>query len=363
MRILIRADAGPAIGVGHVMRCFALAQVAATKGPVSLATASSLPGGLAERLRRDAVVLHEIDEPPGSPADARATGDLAGRLGADWIVVDGYPFGPSYVGALRRAGTRVLQFDDDAAAPTFAADIILNQNCHATAADYTGRVSGRAQVLAGPRFAQIRREFMAWRGWVRAIAPIGRRVLVTLGGADPAGLTARIVEALAPLGGDLEVTVLAGSANPKREAIERQAAVSGGSLRIEGSTDSMASLMAWADVALMAGGATCWEAAFMGLPALASILVDHQRAVVEAVAARGVCENLGAAADLEPDVIRQRTLALLADAPARAEMSARGRELIDGRGSQRVVDVLLRELASEFPGPQEAQAHGGDARG
>ena len=38
---------------------------------------------------------------PGSKEDAQQTADWAHRMDASWVVVDGYRFGPDYIGILK----------------------------------------------------------------------------------------------------------------------------------------------------------------------------------------------------------------------------------------------------------------------
>ena len=60
---------------------------------------------------------------------------------ADWIVVDGYQFDSAYQKALRAAGMKVLFIDDNGEASPYSADLILNQNLHASEAMYRDRAS------------------------------------------------------------------------------------------------------------------------------------------------------------------------------------------------------------------------------
>src|SRR5262249_52170270 len=106
-------------------------------------------------------------------------------------------------------------------------------------------------------------------------------------------------------------------------------------------TDEMPSLMAWADLGISAGGSTCWEMAFMGLPALAITLADNQQPVVRELDRQGVVVSLGSPGEFTSDDLACSARALLADPARRAAMSRRGRALIDGQGASRVVTKLL----------------------
>ena len=110
--LLIRADAGPEIGTGHVMRCLALAEPWLQAGAHVTLVSAHLPTLLAKRVQDSGVKLLSQPAVPGSSADAKELAQLAVKQKADWIVVDGYHFDADYQRTLKNAGQRVLFFDD-----------------------------------------------------------------------------------------------------------------------------------------------------------------------------------------------------------------------------------------------------------
>ena len=100
-------------------------------------------------------------------------------------------------------------------------------------------------------------------------------------------------------------------------------------------------VMGWADLAISAGGSTCWELAFMGVPTLAIILADNQQAIAQGLEEEGVAVNLGGYGHLSREIIARKFIEIANAASTRAQMSQRGRKLIDGKGTQRVLKDLL----------------------
>ena len=104
--LCIRADASPSIGIGHLMRCLALAQAWQDRGgAVTFVTAPGQPALMA-RFVREGFAVHELKSPPGTLTDATET--LATAASAGWLVVDGYQFRTDYLMALRAGECRVL---------------------------------------------------------------------------------------------------------------------------------------------------------------------------------------------------------------------------------------------------------------
>ncbi|NJM05046.1 UDP-2,4-diacetamido-2,4,6-trideoxy-beta-L-altropyranose hydrolase [Candidatus Gracilibacteria bacterium] len=264
--LLIRADASPQIGTGHVMRCLALAQAWQEQGGKVVFASVLISPGLAERLRTEGIELHSIAQVPGSAADAHETTALAQELRAPWLVVDNYHFDDNYQQLLKQRGLRLLAIDDYGHATHYHADMVLNQNIYASV-DLYPQCNPNTKLLLGCDYALLRREFWPWRDWQRPIAATARRVLVTLGGADPHNTTARVVQALDLIAAvDLEVVVLIGASNPYLSAIEATVRASRHQIVVRQNVSDMPELMAWADVAITAAGSTCWELLAMGYP-------------------------------------------------------------------------------------------------
>ena len=142
----------------------------------------------------EGVELLPIAAASGSLEDAAETAVLARQRLVDWVVVDGYQFGPDYRRILRLAGFRVLQLDDHGLVKDEHADVLLNQNVDASESMYPAR-GMTTRLLLGPAHALLRRGFSAWRGWRREFAPRAGKILVSLGGG-PHPETATVVRAL-----------------------------------------------------------------------------------------------------------------------------------------------------------------------
>ena len=84
----------------------------------------------------------------------------------------------------------------------------------------------------------------------------------------------------------------------------------------------------------------------MGLPALVIILADNQQAIAQGLDKAGIVVNLGWHNNLSATDIAQALVELAGEADARTAMSQRGRQLIDGKGNDRVVSELLARCSN-----------------
>ncbi len=322
------------------MRCLALAQAwRRTVGDVVFALASSTPA-LEQRLLSDGFKLVHLKTVPGSTEDGAETVCVARQQDARWVVADGYHFRTDYQKRIKDAGLSLLLMDDYGHAEHYWADYVLNQNLAASPQLYSDR-EPYTGLLIGERYVLLRQQFNQWKTWRRKIPAMGRNILVTLGGADPQNVTIKVIQSLARLC-DVEIVVVAGGSNPHLELIR---STIGGlqSHQLVVDADNMPELMAWADVAVGAGGSTSWELAFMGLPSAVIVLAENQRNIALAFAREGIGVNLGQHEHLSSERLADIVYSLLADSTRREEMAVRGRKLIDGRGVRRVIAQMLKQ--------------------
>jgi UDP-2,4-diacetamido-2,4,6-trideoxy-beta-L-altropyranose hydrolase len=326
--------------MGHAMRCLALAQALADDaGATATFLMAGPPDAFVERVDDEHAHVIALAAEPGSFDDAAETAALARVVAAAWVVLDGYHFGAAFQRALTDAGLRVLVLDDYAHLARYHADLLLNQNAGASADHYRDRAPD-SRLLLGPAHALLRREFRMWDAPPRPAPEQARRILVTLGGADAADVSSRVLGALATLEDPHEVQVVVGAANPNLATLERAASWGHHSVELVVDARDMPRRMAWADLAVAAAGITSWELARVGTPQVAIVLADNQRPVAQGLEQHGLAVSLGWYADLDAERIIDAVRRLLRDPARRADMSRRGREVVDGRGALRVIAAM-----------------------
>ncbi|EGY25805.1 acetyltransferase family protein [Desulfovibrio sp. A2] len=332
--LLIRADATPVMGTGHVMRCLALAAAAQRAGLECLLLTRAKVPWLSQRIAQTGIGHVPLlgDVPAKEPAD-QLLRDIAAALPAGfapdavppWVVLDGYHFGPDCMRAVRAAGYRLLVVDDHAHHPEYTCDILLNQNIGADGLHYTGDIS---LSLFGPAHALLRDEFIAARARAtpRAFPPVARNLLLSLGGGDQSAPLEQLRPMLEqPSLAGRAVRVIAGSTpEPALAALQRRIPAT---VELLPSVDDMPSLMHWADLCISAGGSTCWELCCLGVPFLTVAVAQNQQGIVRGLDAAGIAPHASASALND----------LLDNPDARRAASNAGRQLVDGLGADRVV--------------------------
>jgi UDP-2,4-diacetamido-2,4,6-trideoxy-beta-L-altropyranose hydrolase len=341
--LVIRADAGTMIGNGHIMRCLALAHSwNCDTGPVTFIMAESSPF-VENEISSKGFEIIPVKTKSGSHDDAIITAVRARERNACWIVADGYTFNSNFQNYLKKQGQRLLLIDDFVHADHYSADVILNQNIYAHVSMYTKKAP-YTQLLLGPDFALLRENFLSWIDWKRENPRHAKKILVTLGGSDPKNVTSRVMDALEMISTpSLEVKVVISGNNPEKDRLRKKVLTSNHYMEIIEDAPNMPELMAWADIALSAGGSTNLELAFMGLPAITLNHAENQILNSQVLEKKGIVKNLGWYEQVHCDILSQTINHLINSMNDRKTMSEKGKKLVDGYGAKRVCEFLRDE--------------------
>lgn len=356
--VVFRADGGETIGLGHIMRCLAVAEALMEREIPCLFAATALPDAAERRLAASGAGVLRLNGLAGGDEDRAATVALAARAGA--VVLDGYGFDAGYRAAVAAAGRPVLAFDDGAftgphpPGPLSAA-LVVNASPGATPADYAVSAPG-ARLLLGPAHAPVRREVR--QAAARPLPPLdGRRsILLTFGGSDPLALTAPCIRLLAPcLPPDAKLVVVVGGGSPWLEACRAAAAPFAERVAVHYDTPAMGDLMAGAGLAVSAAGGTVAELAALAVPALLAVVADNQAPAAAVVGAAGMpawCRvvDVRGGGDEAAARITAAALTLWNDPTQRLAMSAAARGRVDGQGAGRIAQALLEAMGGATAG-------------
>jgi spore coat polysaccharide biosynthesis predicted glycosyltransferase SpsG len=336
-----RCDATPTTGVGHLVRCIALAEelVDRSVAVLFLGDFAGLPWAQRQLQLRGL----KFCAPESDPLKlARQCADLG--LGA--VVLDGYDLDPGCGEALRRAGLGVLALVDGPYGAGQQADLYLDQNLDARPLP---GLAGGARMLAGIEFALLRDSVRALRP--SASPPSGNHsgqrvsVLAVFGGTDPYDAVLQLVPMLLETG--LPQSIRAVTTKPDVARALRDLPTSPGQeLEVIAPVDDLAALARQCDLVVSAAGTSVWELLCLGVATAAVCVTANQEVGYRKVVARHIVGPLGRLDVLRQDPVARASASmvlteLLTSPSARAQQAARGLALVDGCGRERVADALL----------------------
>jgi spore coat polysaccharide biosynthesis predicted glycosyltransferase SpsG len=344
MRVFYRADGHAEIGTGHILRGILIGrELDRAVGAELVFCARGFPW-TRQRLADAGFPALWLPTDLDPRAEVEAARRALADSGAQLAVADVLDTGPEpgLCAVLGECGVPVATFDDTGPG-RLSAHAVINFLVRDPDPD---RV--RAQGIAlyeGPEYATLVPDYVDANILPHPIAPVARKLLVSLGGGDAAGLTLKVARALQRCQGRFEATFVVGSAYPHRERLEALAAASPSQVTVLQNVPSLIEAFRIADMAVVAGGLTMHEALATGAPSLTlSHEVWHQAFLARLWSEAGVMIDLGRGDVAEEAEIAAAIDSLAVDPDRRRQMSQDGQRYVDGRGTQRVARILA-ELA------------------
>ena len=324
---VFRADAGPTIGWGHVMRCSALAHTLRDAGWRCAWATVSDDAAMITRLsaRFDEVAAF----PPGqNESQAMRT---RWRDGCGLLVVDHYERDAEFASSCRGWADSILAIDD-LAGRAHDCDFLVDAAPGNSEDDYRPYVPDGALLLLGPSNALLMPEFAIARQRVlpRSYDGAAGRILVALGATNPNGILDKVLDAIEQASIGLAPDFVFAWNTPDSDRLAARIARAGGKVHVD--VDNMAELMAAADLAVGAGGTSAWERCTLGLPTLLLVIAENQRINAEALGTAGAAQIVAP----ETASLIGAIDALAGNATALGRMSEAAARLSDGLGAVRV---------------------------
>lgn len=329
-RVLFRADGGPSLGMGHVFRSLAIADVLRgnTRAEIAFLMSAAHPAG-----------ARTVE---GHGYDVRTVGaDLDDCLAhirdfAPDILINDLPsLDAAYLRAVSRFDTTTVNLVDT------PDDLeTTEQYEHLIVSVMRQERETPESFYGGPEYAILREHF---RGRPKVVRDEPRLVLLSFGGSDPQGLTLKAARALQGLPEAIEIVAVTGPAFSDGRALDALVPALSRPLRIEREVggDRLAELMLDADLMVGSGGMSVYEIAALGTPGVVLAQNEREDKRMADFARRGTVRYLGLGPDVGEEAILSAVVELLGDAPRRQAMSARGRDLVDGAGAARAAEAVL----------------------
>ena len=157
MNVVFRVDATKNIGLGHLMRCYALAEELIKNKNTCYFISNIDSGKIIEKITKSKIILEKISTSPNSNNDLDYLIDFSRNNHIDWIVTDHYEIQSEYIKTLKDNNFYVLSIDDTAQT-YYKSDIVVNQNIGSEKLTFPSYKNTR--LLLGPKYVMIRDELL-----------------------------------------------------------------------------------------------------------------------------------------------------------------------------------------------------------
>jgi spore coat polysaccharide biosynthesis predicted glycosyltransferase SpsG len=334
--ILFRVDGTVRSGWEHLSRCLTLAAALQRRRRPTYFLSQLEPSTLSAGIKKAGNTWLEADSVAGTEEDLEETIQEIRRLNPAAVLVDAADVPDSYLEALRATGTLVVSLDH-MAAQRFPSRLVINPLLAPGREAY--EFTPGTQLLLGRRYALVRPEVRRIRP-VRAMEPPQPfRALLALED-DPNGQLPELAKQLlnCPRVGRLDMVVRA--QHPTLAELQALAETCPQRFEVVTETSEISMRLTRCHFAVTAGNTWSLELACVGIPQLIIVQSESHWPSAQRLEEEGAAICLGWHASVSAQTIRQAVQDLLSEPLERQAMSRCGRQLIDGRGPDRIVTAL-----------------------
>lgn len=335
--ILFRCDATPDLSWESFYQCMVLANAIQRRRRPTWFLSRLEPLSLAVTIHRGG---HEWNDTPtmlGTADDLDATLREIRRLSAAAVVVCGHDLNEEYLRELDAAGVLVVVVDNQAQV-CFPNRLVINPFLGLGRERY--QFERGTQLLLGSRFALVRPLIRRLRP-IRAQEPAQPfRALVVLGDDDPTGYTLDVARELLQGEGLGRADVFVRPHHVRLDELRALAADNPGRMDVLTEGPELSARVSRCHFAVTSGDGVALELACVGVPQIMTVLEPRHLSNAIRLDEEGVATNLGLAGEVVLDDLRQAIQVFLTDPLERQGMARCGRQLIDGRGPDRLVTAL-----------------------
>ena len=268
-RILFRADGNSEIGLGHVIRSLALAEMLKEEFICTFATRylSDYINAEVRKVCNDIVKLPESDE--------HFNAFLSILSGDEIVVLDNYFFGTNYQRAIKDKGCQLVCIDD-MHDKHFVADVVINHAPNVLKSDYS--IESYSKCLLGTKYALLRAPFIYLARQPKKHKGVNN-AFVCFGGSDNNNIAWHVVKFLLSFEFIHQIFIVTSNESIHKDNL--QMLVEQYSDRISFysniSAEQIVNILSKSDFAVVPCSSILWECMAAKLPVVTGYYVDNQK--------------------------------------------------------------------------------------
>jgi spore coat polysaccharide biosynthesis predicted glycosyltransferase SpsG len=197
-----------------------------------------------------------------------------------------------------------------------------------------------AQLLLGERYVIVRPEIRRVRPARAQEPPQPFRALIALGDDDPNGQAGKLAEIVLRTPKVEKVDIIARPQHPQLSNLQELATLHSEKLTVATEAPELPARIARCHFAISSGSSWSLELACVGVPQLLIVQSEAHWPTAQRLEEEGAATCLGWHENVSAQTIRMAVQNILNDDLERQAMARCGRQLIDGRGSDRLVTAL-----------------------
>jgi UDP-2,4-diacetamido-2,4,6-trideoxy-beta-L-altropyranose hydrolase len=354
--VFIRCDGGLSLGMGHITRCLALANMLKLDFEICFILRETEEKVI--RLIRENTFAFEIIPEQQTVAAELSFLSYLVKKGAI-LVLDGYYFDLAYQQEIKKRHLKLV-FIDDLIAFKQVADVVINQALAVKHQDY--QKEDDTQLLLGLNYALLREPFFklpSSRNIQKA-----EKVFISMGAADEHNMSLKVAKTLIQIPYLKEVHLMLGAINPHLKSIHEFIAQQDGvqfKIHVNISADELQNLLNQCDLAICAASGILIEACAVGIPLISGITADNQKDNLKGLAQQQVLFDIGNFLEIEPENLAKQIHQVVSQPEVLNQQMVKQKTLIDGKSPQRILqafqDLAFSKLQFRFAQEQDCDLY------
>ena len=322
-RFVFRVDASQTIGVGHVMRCVAIAESIAESGFKTV---------FVGRTSQIAWVENQIDSISGvTRITSESDFNFSNRR--DVLIIDSYEIDPdsAFINDSRWLAKAALV---DSSAPDYIVDIYIHPGPNF--GWKLPEAAAQAKVFIGTQYVPIRKSISELAS-TRLDSNYPKIITIVAGGTDPSNFINEFIPLLASTTIDFDARIITSKENLRIQ--DSRFSQYSPNMNLEG-------FFLNSDIVFTTGGTTAWEIASLGIPMGIAQAVENQRGNYEFFTANNLAVGIGtySKSTQKWDFYMNPILSLFSSEPIKLRMVENQLNLSIRNGSQRLVSDLILQI-------------------
>lgn len=333
MKILFRVEATPELGSGHLMRCLVLAEglkESISNVDITFITSSNV---VAEQVKSCDYRLINLSSSKNMVKEIEYYEKYLKKA----IFITDIPNIPGdYLKTLKKSVGSVVSIDDGSDT-IFYSDILINPNLRS---NVNHKYSSETQYYSGGKYVILKKAFGKYAVKKKQIKQEVKSLFVCFGGSDKNNMAKKVMNIIQNM--DINLLIVVGIMYPYYNEIVKDIN-DYRNIQIKRNAHNMDELIYDADLAVISGGTLLYETCAVGTPAIVICKNVEQNRESEFFAKNNAAINLGMFDNINEDTCRNAILKLISDYDKRELLSKNAKQLIDGRGADRIVGIILKE--------------------
>jgi len=291
-KLYLRADGSADIGLGHVVRLLALANM--LKSVFELFFIIKNPSqSLINMIKSEVNNILILDSLKSSQ-----NGEIEEVINiisdkSVCIVLDGYNFDTTYQYGLKSAGFKVVSIDD-IHPYHFVSDVIINHSPGVSSLDYS--CESYTKMYFGPDYALLRKPFLDQNKKSNKLIPSVKKIIICFGGSDPLNVSEKALKACLLLNNISEINIVLGSVNIHYNSIRQivqQNPMNNVVIHENLSDIELISLILQNDLIICPSSTIAYEALCTSINIICGYYVDNQKEFFEYLEKKGFISGVG----------------------------------------------------------------------